>query len=64
MPRFIPNQDPSHERPRCAVSGKVMFPNERQARDEANYLRHKDGTDLDVYFCMACDHWHFTSLKD
>ncbi|HTK05000.1 MAG TPA: hypothetical protein VL500_05420 [Candidatus Eisenbacteria bacterium] len=61
MPRFIPNSAPYPERPRCAVSGKLMFPDEREARAEAERIHRKDGTELDVYLCMACDHWHFTS---
>ena len=62
MPRFIPNQAPYSERPRCPVAGKMMFVNEYEARAEAEHIRRKNGTDLNVYFCMACDHWHFTSL--
>jgi hypothetical protein len=38
-----------------------MFPDEREARAEAERIHRKDGTELDVYLCMACDHWHFTS---
>jgi len=61
MPRFIPNNAPYPERSRCPVSGKMMFANEREARAEAEHIRSKDGADLDVYLCMSCDGWHFTS---
>ncbi|MEY4722862.1 MAG: hypothetical protein RLZZ324_375 [Candidatus Parcubacteria bacterium] len=63
MPRFTPNTDPYPKRPRCAVSGKMMFDSEREAREEAAYLREKDGRELDVYLCMSCDRWHFTSAR-
>lgn len=61
MPRFIPNNAPYAERPRCPVVGKMMFPDENEAQGEAERLRLKNGTALDVYLCMSCDHWHFTS---
>lgn len=61
MPRFMPNDAPRPDRQRCIVSGKMMFPNEREARAEAERISREDGPDLDVYLCMSCDHWHFTS---
>jgi len=41
-----------------------MFADEREARWEADRIRGERGVDLDVYLCMSCDRWHFTSSSD
>ena len=61
MPRFRPYDPPRDERNNCPTSGKRMFAEELEAQMEADRIRDEGGVALDVYRCMFCDHWHFTS---
>ena len=59
--RFRPYNPPPEEHRACPVSGKRMFADEREAQAEADRIRNDGGAALQVYFCLSCDHWHFTS---
>lgn len=51
----------------CHRSGKVMFPNRREAnnarvrwRQQRGHMRHR--TPEHVYLCPHCDHYHLTKV--
>jgi hypothetical protein len=62
MPRFRPFEPPRPESEKCPTSGKRIFADEREARAEAGRIANEGGANLDVYMCMHCRGWHFTSL--
>jgi len=57
--------DVKREEPRtCPVTGKRMYPNEREANSTAAHRMHdKDTgpTQLRTYKCLYCGSWHLTS---
>lgn len=55
---------------RCLVTGKLCWPNEREARDEMIRMRHdratigsKQARERRVIHCTECDGFHLTSWK-
>jgi hypothetical protein len=48
----------SKGRERCDRSGKVMFPNEEEARIAAKYVRKRTKAKLHAYECQHCLGWH------
>lgn len=59
------SDDSKREQPRtCAVSGKRMYANEREANATAAHqmgTKEGGGVQLRVYRCMYCESWHLTS---
>jgi hypothetical protein len=66
--KLDPNKMPLYELPPpqrnvCHISGKQIFVNELSAVTEAKRAREERGRALDVYYCLHCNGWHFTSRK-
>ena len=59
--------DARRDHPRiCAVSGKRMYSNEREANATAGYRmtdRESASVQLRTYKCLYCGAWHLTSKK-
>ena len=66
IPHKMPINDPDHEPPPereiCDGESKTIFKTEDEARQEAERLYEKRGAELDVYQCVHCFGWHFTSI--
>jgi hypothetical protein len=58
---WAPEAPPAPRRDICPISGKMMFVNETEATTEARHIREQRGRALDVYYCLHCSSWHFTS---
>jgi hypothetical protein len=59
--------DAGHDQPKtCAVSGKRMYPNEREANATAAHrMTDKESApaELRTYKCLYCGAWHLTSKE-
>jgi hypothetical protein len=50
----------------CSVSGKRMYPSEREAKATANHImsdKQSGLPQLRTYLCLYCDAWHLTSKQ-
>lgn len=54
------------ERPRCAVTGKVAYPNRREAQLALKRVQQRRAgflTEQSYYHCRFCNQWHLTKMK-